>query len=290
MRTVKRLALAGILGSGFLALLNVTVGLYGGSTSVAAVGIEFAGDVMASGAVLLGSMLAARPADQDHPYGHGRIETLAGLLVGLILVFGGAGICFRSLQKVAEVHPPPAAYAVYPLAVSIFVKTILSTLKFHYGRKVRSAALVADAWNDAVDILASMAAMIAVLFTLSDPVRFLSADHYGGFTVGLVVIYTGIRVIRDTSLELIDTMPSPVVLDDIRSSALGVSGVWGVEKVFARKTGLQYHVDLHLEVDPEISVRASHEIAHNVRQHVLDTLGSVADVLIHVEPGRERAR
>ena len=120
---------------------------------------------------------------------------------------------------------------------------------------------MADAWNDSVDILSAMAALVAVSFTIVAPHRFPSADHWGAFAVGLIVIFTGLRVTRDTTLQLMDTMPDRESMAHVRDAALTVPGVRGVEKCYARKTGLQYHVDLHLEVDPEITVRQSHEIA-----------------------------
>lgn len=278
-----------IVASGALALMNVAVGWVGRSTSVTAAGVEFVGDVFASGVVLFGTILAARPADDDHPYGHGRIEILAALMVGAMLVFGGVGICLRSLYKVTDLHDPPAAYTLWPLAVAVVVKSLLATAKFRTGRHTGSAALVADAWNDAVDIISAMAAMGALLLTFSDPARFLAADHYGGAAVGLVVIYTGLRVVRDASLELIDTMPPPQVLDEIRRVALAVPDVWAVEKLWARKTGLQYHVDLHLHVDPAMTVAASHVVAGRVRHRLREVLPVVADVLVHVEPGTPAA-
>jgi cation diffusion facilitator family transporter len=286
MKQIHSLAIVSIFASGALSLMNLAVGWVGRSTSVTAAGVEFAGDVIASSVVLFGTLLAARPADEDHPYGHGRIEILAALLVGVVLVLGGVAICLRSLQKVADLHAPPAAYTMWPLAVAVVVKSLLATSKFSVGRKFGSAALVADAWNDAVDILSAMAAMGALLLTFSDPTRFLAADHYGGFAVGLVVVYTGLRVIRDASLELIDTMPPPNVLDDIRNEALAVEEVWAVEKIWARKTGLRYHVDLHLQVDPLMTVSASHDVAGAVRRRIRERLPNVADVLVHVEPGK----
>lgn len=284
LRRGSQVALLSILASGLLALVNIGLGWKGGSTSVVAAGVEFAGDVLASAVVLVGLRYGARPADENHPYGHGRVEILGGLIVGLILVLSGVGICIRSAQKIAEVHAPPAYYTIYPLAAAIFVKSALSFLKFHVGRAIRSASLVADAWNDAVDILSAMAAMLALFLTMYDPARFLAADHYGGFTVGLVVIFTGIRVTRDASLELMDTMPESALIEQVRKVALEVPNVSGVEKCFARKTGLQYHVDLHLEVHPDITVRASHDIATLVRIRIKETIPDIADVLVHVEP------
>jgi len=143
---------------------------------------------------------------------------------------------------------------------------------------------MADAWHDGVDILAALAALVAVSFTILAPHQFQSADHWGAFAVGLIVVFTGLRVARDTSLQLMDTMPDYQTMARIRQVALCVSGVHGVEKCYARKTGLQYHVDLHLEVDPDISVRQSHDIATQVRIAIKEKLHWVADVLVHVEP------
>jgi cation diffusion facilitator family transporter len=135
-----------------------------------------------------------------------------------------------------------------------------------------------------MDSVSAMAALIAVGLTLSDPVRFFDADRYGGFVVGLIVVSVGVRVARETALQLMDTMPDERLMKQIRAVASTVAGVRGVEKCFARKTGLRYHVDLHLEVDPEMSVRQSHEIANNVRFRIREQLDWVADVLVHVEP------
>ena len=270
--------------SGALALSKITIGLLAGSTSVVADGLESAGDVVASGVVLLGFIVAARPADEDHPYGHGRYETLTGLTVGFILIFRGIGICIRSLQSVSAVHDPPAPYGIWPLIASIIAKAVLSTVKFRYGREIGSAALLADAWNDTVDIVSATAAITALGLTIYDPTRFLVADHYGGFAVGLIVIFTGLQVAKDTGTRLTDIMPSPELMGEIRREAMGVPGVIAVDKCFARNTGLQYHVDLHLEVDPQMTVERSHDIATAVRFKIRDKLEWVADVLVHVEP------
>lgn len=283
-RTGRRVAAAGIVVSAALAATNIVVGLMAGSSSVLAVGVEFLGDVLASLVVLTGMVVASKPPDTNHPYGHGRFELLAALAVGLVLVAGGAGISYRSLQRIGDVHPPPDFYAIWALVAAIVIRTVMSTIKFRVGKRIGSESLVADAWNDAVDILSASAALVALGLTLYDPARFLAADHFGGFAVGLVVIFTGLRVMRDTSLHLMDTMPAPGLLDEIRRTALAAPGVHGVEKCFARKTGLKYHVDLHLEVDPRITVWESHQIATAVRFRIREQLPFIADVLVHIEP------
>jgi cation diffusion facilitator family transporter len=273
-----------MLVSGALAVIKLLVGAWGHSTAVVADGLESAGDVLASGFVLLGLTLAAKPADEDHPYGHGRIEILTGLLIGLALAAGGAVICYGSLVRLQQPSPPVASFVIWPLILSLAAKSALAMYKFRAARQFQSASISADAWNDLMDTLSAIAALIAVGLTLADPHRFADADAYGGFVVGLVVISVGVRVSHETAMQLMDTMPNEAMMNQIRSAASTVPGVRGIEKCFARKTGLRYHVDLHLEVDGSMTVRQSHEIAHEARLRILRTLDWVADVLVHVEP------
>lgn len=287
MQIGQRVAAVGMVVSGALAVVKIFAGLAGHSTAVVADGLESASDVLASGFVLLGLTLAAIPPDENHPYGHGRVETLTGLLIGLILTAGGSLIAYGSIQRVGRPGEPLASFVIWPLAASLVAKCALAIFKFRWGRKLGSDSLVADAWNDAMDSVSALAALTAVGLTLSDPARFRDADRYGGFVVGLVVVTVGIRVAYQTAMQLIDTMPDDRLMNQIRAVATEVPGARGVEKCFARKTGLRYHVDLHLEVDPDMTVRRSHEIAHDVRLRILESLDWVADVLVHVEPHNE---
>ena len=284
MHTGQRVAAAGMAVSGVLAAIKIFAGLAGHSTSVLADGLESASDVLASGLVFLGLTLAAKPADAEHPYGHGRAETLIGLLIGLALTAGGSLISYASIERLAHPQMALSSFVIWPLLLSLVAKTSLAMFKFRYGRKLHSDALTADAWNDAVDTLSATAALIAVGLALWDADRFRDADRYGGFVVGLLVVFIGVRVARDTALQLMDTMPDGGLMNQIRAVAAAVPGVRGVEKCYARKTGLKYHVDLHLEVDPEMTVRQSHELAHRVRTCIVERLDWVADVLVHVEP------
>jgi len=284
MQIGQRVAVTGMIVSGALAAIKIAAGMSGHSTAVVADGVESAADVIASGFVLFGLTLAAKPADDNHPYGYGRVETLTGLLIGLVLMVGGALISWNSIRRVGQAHELLHAFVVWPLLLSIAAKTGLASLKFRYGRKLQSDALTADAWNDATDTVSAIAALIAVGLTLKDSVRFAEADRYGGFVVGLIVISAGIRVARETAMQLMDTMPDARLIAQIREAAFAVPGVRGVEKCFARKTGFKYHVDLHLEVDPDMTVRQSHQLAHQVQLNILARLEWVADVLVHVEP------
>ena len=282
-KLARRVALASIGVSAILAVVKIVVGLSANSVALVSDGLESTADFFTSGLVLAGLWVASKPADEDHPYGHGRLETLTGLAIGLMLVATGTGICLRALEHRNDQHAP-ALFAIWPLAGSILLKSILSAAKFRFSRRIGSAGLKADAWNDFVDILSGTVALIAVLLAVFVPQKMSAADHYGGFVIGLIVIFIGLRVARETVLQLMDTMPDEGQMAQIRDAAMRVDGALGIEKCFARKTGLRYHVDLHLEVDPDLTVRASHEIATDVKHAIKNELDWVEDVLVHVEP------
>ena len=283
MHRARQIAILGMVVSALLAIMKLTAGWRGHSASVVADGFESTADVFASGLVLIGLIIAERPPDENHPYGHGRVETLTGLLLGFVLFCAGALIAWHGLTGAADALTP-ARWAIIPLVVSIIAKMGLVFIKYRHGRSIGSSSLLADAANDGIDILSGTVALAALSLTLWKPVEFLRADHYGAFAVGIIVIISAVRVMLNTSMHLVDTMPDDEAMAKIRDVALSVRNVEGVEKCFARKTGLQYHVDLHLEVDPEITVRASHEIAGRVRDKIREEIPWVADVLVHVEP------
>ena len=285
----RKVAIVSVAANIVLSLANVGVGLMAGSRSAVAAGIEFGADAVAALLVYGGLVLAGRPPDRDHPYGHGRAEILTGLILGVILVLTGLTIASQSLHGFREAHPPPEARAMVPLVIAALVKSALMAVKFRYGRRVGSAALVADAWNDTVDILSAVAALTGLGLTLYDAHRFLAADHFGGVAVGVIVVGTGLTIIRNTSLELMDTMPSAALIRAIRASGHRVPGVRGVEKCWARKTGLRYHVDIHVEVDPGMPVVDAHDIAERVRHQIRGDLPEIADVLVHIEPAPKPA-
>jgi cation diffusion facilitator family transporter len=268
--------------SAALSSIKISVGMAAQSIALVSDGFESAADILMSGLVLFGLWVAAKPADADHPYGHGRFEILTGLAIGAILAVAGAGISWRAVVERNDEHTP-AAFALWPLIGAAILKGILWTTKMRIGKKSGSVALSADALNDAVDMCSGLVALLAVGLAIRFPAM-RSADHWGGFAVGLFVIFFGLRVVRETALQLMDTMPEGEKLDEIRAVAMRVPGTLGIEKCFARKTGLRYHVDLHLEVDPELTVRASHDIATAVRIAVKSDLDWVEDVLVHVEP------
>jgi cation diffusion facilitator family transporter len=280
----KKVTGAGMAVSGLLALAKLIVGWLAHSTAVLADGIENVGDLFGSGLVLYALFVAAKPPDKQHPYGHGRSETIAGLAVGFLLGVSGIGICYESFRRLHAVTDIPHLFGIWPLVASIIVKSGLSTGKFMFGRRLESAAILADAWHDGIEIISGLVALAALGLTLYDPAHFAAADHWGGFAVGLIMLLTAFHVVRDTSNELMDAMPGDERIERIRQVALSAPGVLGVEKTYARKVGLQYHVELHLEVDPHMTVQASHDLATACRFLIREKLDWVADVVVHIEP------
>ncbi|MBV9303056.1 MAG: cation transporter [Acidobacteriaceae bacterium] len=281
--TGRRIALASVIVGVVLSAAKILVGVRVGSTAVLSDGVETAGDVLSSALALAGLWLASKPPDYEHPYGHGRYETLAGLAIGAMLLLSGIAIFWHGFTSLGE-RSRLQAYALYPLLAAVFVKITFAALKLRTARRIDSAALEADAWHDLTDLLSTSVALAAVLMTLSNPARFGVADHVGGMLIGVIIFFLSIRVVRQTVGQLLDTMPEPRKMGQIRQVALSVPGALGIEKCFARRTGLKYHVDLHLEVNPHMTVLESHDIAKQVKTALKERLGWVADVLVHVEP------
>lgn len=279
----RRIALLSMSVGAVLAASKIWIGVNAGSTSVVSDGLEASGDVLSSGIVYAGLWLASKPPDYEHPYGHGRYETLAGLAIGAMLLLAGAAIFWHNLLALGE-PSRVETYALYPLVAAVFIKIALAGVKFRVGKRIASTSLEADGWHDITDLLSTCVAFIAVVLTLTLPRRFGAADHIGGLIIGIIIFFLSVQVVRRTIGQLLDTAPEPRKLAQIRAAALSVPGALGIEKCLARRTGLKYHVDLHLEVDPEMTVRESHEIATSVKIRIKEDLPWVADVLVHVEP------
>lgn len=282
--SARRIAVTGLVVSGALAAMKIAVGLAAGSAATVADGVESAADVFASGLLILGLTLAARPPDRNHPYGHGRFEIITGLAIGFLLCLSGGGISYNSYLHVGHGGAPPEAFAVWPLLISLAAKGTLSYYKLRAARQMNSAALAADGKNDFVDLISGCTALGALGLSLWNPTRFADADPIGGVLVGGIVLFLGLQVMWETSEQLVDTMPDDASLAELRQAAMRVEGVRDVEKILARKTGLRWHVDLHIQVDPLMTVRDSHVVAGKVKSALRENLDWVENVLVHVEP------
>ncbi len=279
----RRLALLSVTVGMLLASAKLIVGYQAHSAAVFSDGLEASGDVISSALVYIGLWLASKPPDDEHPYGHGRYETLSSLGVGGLLLLTGTAVLWKGITSpLAE--QAPHRFAIYPLLAALVVKVALAVAKFKTGKRIGSSGLQADAWHDLPDLLSTSFALVAVLLSIANPDRFHSADRVGAIAIGILILLLSVQVVQRTVDSLLDTMPEKRKVNEIKNVALHVGGTLGIEKCLARRTGLRYHVDLHLEVDPDLTVRQSHEIATNVKIAIKETLPWVADVLVHVEP------
>jgi cation diffusion facilitator family transporter len=227
---------------------------------------------------------AQQPADAEHPYGHTRAEAVAGSNVSLVLVLLGAGVIWEALITLGQPSEVPEWYTLLIAFASILLKEGLYRYEIGVARRTGSRSVQASAWDHRLDALGSLAVLIGLALAHWGGPSWHAADHVAACVVGLVLLWTGGRLLRDSVHELLDRQADPETLDAVRREALTIPGVLGVEKLFARKSGLEFLVDIHVEVDPEMSVRDSHGIGHAVKARLLEKIATVKDVLVHIEP------
>ena len=276
----------GIGGNVLLGVAKFLGGTFGQSEALVADAVDSLADAVASVVVLLGAWRASRPADPRHPYGHGKAEVLAGRTVALIIMAVGAVFGYRAVMKV--VHPEevaaPALWTLWFAAASIVAKEAMARYKMHVGRKVGSESLIADAWNHRSDVFTSMVAAggITAAVYLGPEWRFL--DAAAAVVICLIILGVGFSAYRRTGSALMDEAADSKTLAAIRAAAVAVEGVRDTEKLYTRRSGVETHVELHVEVDPAMPVGAAHDIATEVSQAVRRNVARITHVTVHIEP------
>ncbi len=265
-------------------------GILGHSHALTADAVESTADIFSSVIVWRGLIVAAEPADPDHPYGHGKAEPLAAASVAIMLLLAAVGIMARSAQGLFEPRERPRAFTLYVLIAVIAVKEFLFRFVSREAGSLQSIALLSDAWHHRSDAITSLAAGLGITLALFGGPRLAFADDAAAIVAGAIIAWNGWRLLRPALNELMDAAPGSALISDIRTAASAVPGVNAVEKCIVRKMGFQYFVDMHVEVDPRITVQQGHQIAHNVKDKVRGAVPSVCDVLVHIEPSRQTAR
>lgn len=268
-----------------LTALKFIAGILGHSHALTADAVESTADILSSVIVWRGLIVAAEPADSGHPYGHGKAEPLAAASVAIMLLLAAVGIIARSAQELHEHRQHPQFFTLYVLIAVVVIKEILFRYVSREAGSMESTALFADAWHHRSDAITSVAAGIGITLALFGGPRLAFADDAAAIVAGAIIAWNGWRLLRPALNELMDAAPATAVVADIRAAASAVPGVEAVEKCIVRKMGFQYFVDMHVEVDPLITVQAGHDIAHDVKNKVRDAVPSVYDVLVHIEPG-----
>ena len=286
LQTGARIALVGMLINLVFAAAKILGGLFGNAYVLIADGIESALDIAGSFVIWGGLKLAARPPDKTHPYGHGKAEPIAAVIVAIGVLAAAVGLAIQSVREIFLPHHGPAPYTLGILIVVIVVKEFLFRYVNRVGRDVESTAVQTDAWHHRSDALTSAAAFIGISVALIGGKRWQSADDWAALFACAVIAANGIRLLRPAFYEIMDTAPRAKFVKSICQAASSVPGVVEVEKCRARKMGLDFYVDLHARVDGNISVHEGHEIAHRVKAAIQQSNPRVADVLVHIEPAQ----
>lgn len=279
-----RATFIGMVTNAILSGVKLAAGILGHSHALVADAVESFADVFSSLIVWRGVVVAAEPADEDHPYGHGKAEPIAAAIVSAMLLFAAYWIAEKSFREISTPHTAPAPFTLVVLIVVVIVKEILFRFVRREGRAVDNLAVRADARHHRSDAITSFAAGIGISVSLVGGKGYEAADDWAALAAACVIAWNGLRLLRPALNELMDTAPDRNVRDQIRSLAEAVPGVARVEKCFARKMGYQFYVDMHVEVDPQMTVLRSHEIAHQVKDKIRDAMPAVNDVLVHIEP------
>jgi len=284
LQSGARLALLGLVANFVLAAAKITAGLLGSSFALIADGIESALDIAGSAIIWGGLKVAARPPDATHPYGHGKAEPVAAVVVSLGVLAAALGLAFQSAHAIFVPRHTPRPFTLAVLIVVVIVKELLYRSVIRLGKNVESTAVQTDAWHHRTDALTSSAAFIGISIALVGGPAWQSADAWAALFACALIGANGYRLLNPALHEIMDTAPRGEIAAAIRAAAASVPGVLNIEKCLVRKMGLEFYVDLHVGVDETISVRSGHMIAHQVKDAIRGTDPRIADVLVHVEP------
>jgi cation diffusion facilitator family transporter len=286
LQTGARIALFGLAINIMLASVKMLAGFFGNAYVLIADGIESAMDVGGSIVIWGGLKVAARPPDRTHPYGHGKAEPIAAVIVAIGVLAAALGLAIQSVREIFLPHHGPAPYTLVVLIVAVIVKEILYRYVIRFGRSVESTAVQTDAWHHRTDAMTSVAAFIGISVALIGGEAWQSADDWAALFACALIGTNGYRLLRPALFEIMDTAPRGKIVDSVRNAAAAVPGVIEVEKCLIRKMGLDFYVDLHVGVNGSISVHEGHEIAHQVKAAIQQGDSRIADVLVHIEPAK----
>ena len=276
----------GVVINSLFAAGKITAGVAGHSQALIADGIESLADIFSSLVVWRALVVAAAPADEDHPYGHGKAEAIATSVVAMMLVFAALWIAVESVHQIITPHQAPAPYTLAVLLVVIVVKELLFRRVLRTGLEVESTAVKGDAWHHRSDAITSLAAAIGIVIALIGGKGYEWADDVAALLASFIIAWNGIRILRPAIDELMDAAAPDELRQRISSVAAEVHDVAYVQKCVVRQHGYSFYVDLHLHVDPQMTVAKSHALAHEVKDRLRAEMPRIRDVLVHIEPRR----
>lgn len=277
----------GIAANAALAGIKIAAGIVGNTYALIADGFESTLDIFGSLVIWFGLKVAAEPPDEDHPYGHGKAEPVATIVVSLVLIGAAIGLAVQSVREILTPHHTPAPFTLVVLLVVVIVKEILFRKMHHAGTTLESGAVKSDAWHHRSDAVTSAAAFVGISIALAGGPGWESADDWAALLACGFIAWNGWKLLKPAMYETMDAAPPQELVENVRAIAAGVPGVSALDQCLIRKSGLEFFVDLHVGVDAELTVREGHRIAHEVRNAVRAANPSIADVLVHIEPDDE---
>ena len=281
-----RSTIIGIVVSAVLAMIKGVGGIVGNSYALVADAIESTADIITSGMLWIGLRWSARPADQDHPYGHGKGEALISLGISLALVAAAVTIAVKSILNIITPHKTPEAFTLVILVVVIITKELLYRFVLKTSKEISSGAVKADAFHHRSDAITSAAAFIGISIGLIGGPGYEIADDFAALFASAIIVINAYRIARPAIGELLDEELDPIFTSEIRTLAEKVDNVMAIEKIKVRKMGVFKVADMHIWVDRRLTVEEGHKIAHQVKDVIQEKYPLFADVMIHIEPAK----
>lgn len=285
-KTAIRTSVFSIVGNIFFAVVKFIAGVLGNSYALIADAIESTADVFSSVLVWVGLKYSTRPADENHPYGHGRFETLSTFAVIGFLVVSATVIAYESIQNIKTPHEGPKVFTLYVLGGIILFKELSFQYVIRKSKQTNSSSLKADAWHHRSDAITSVMAFIGISFAIFLGEGYEAADDVAALLASGIIIFNAYKIFKPVLSEISDEQIYDDLIRKIREISLTVPGVIDTEKCHVRKMGMDYYVDLHMIVEGNISVIEGHKIAHDLKDEIQRKIPQVADVLVHTEPDR----
>ena len=282
--------LLGLAANALLAGAKTAAGIFGHSQALIADGVESFADVVSSLMVWRGVVVAAAPADAEHPYGHGKAEPIAAIGVTVMLIGAAFWISVESFRQIFIPHLSPRPWTLLVLVAVIVAKESLFRFVRNEALALENTAVHTDAWHHRSDAITSLAALIGIVVAVIGGPGYESADDFAALIAAAIIAWNGLRLVGPALNELMDASPDNTLTDRVRAVAAGTEGVAEIEKCLIRKMGGRYFVDMHVEVDPQMTVVRAHEIAHEVKDRVREKLPQIQDVLVHIEPAGHEAK
>jgi len=282
-----RAAQTGLLINVVLVVVKLIAGIVGNTYALVADAIESSTDVFSSLIVWGGLSIAARPADEDHPYGHGKAEPRAAVVVSILLLGAATGSFILAIREIRLPRHSGAPFTLCVAAGVMIVKEILYRRVRRVGREVGGTAVTADAWHHRSDAISSLAAFIGIGIALWGGKGWESTDDWAALVAAMVAAVNGVRALRPAVAHLMDAAPDRTVIDRATAAAAAVDGVRKLESVNVRSSGLGYFVDLHAQADPHLTLEEAHTLSGRIKSAISHEIPSVVKVLVHMEPFRD---